>query len=241
MNIIAVIPARYKSSRFPGKPLADIHGKPMIWWVYTQAKKVEEISRVIVATDDERIFSACTKLGMDVVMTADTHPTGTDRVCEIADLISADVYVNVQGDEPMLDPETIRAAIRPFLENQDVLATNLMARIHDISEAIDVNVPKVVVNSKSEGVYLSRLPIPYPKGADSKGYYRQVCVYGFSRTALQVYKENPKEIVESIEDIEILRLIERGVPVKFIEVNSGTVAVDTMKDLEKVRHLMKPR
>jgi 3-deoxy-manno-octulosonate cytidylyltransferase (CMP-KDO synthetase) len=123
MKIIGVIPARYKSSRFPGKPLADICGKPMIWWVYQQCLKVEDFESVYVATDDERIFSVCSELGMKVLMTSDKHKTGTDRIGEVARKINADLIVNIQGDEPMLEPETIRAAIQPFYEDNKLQIT----------------------------------------------------------------------------------------------------------------------
>ena len=142
MKIIGVIPARYESSRFPGKPLADICGKPMIWWVYQQAKKVEALDRIIVATENRRIVDACMSLGMDVMLTSDRHPTGTDRVGEVARKIAADLYVNIQGDEPLLEPGTIKAAIEPFYENADLQVCNLMTRIKDSVDAVNCTVPK---------------------------------------------------------------------------------------------------
>ena len=117
MKIVGIIPARYKSSRFPGKPLADICGKPMIWWVYQQAKKVPEFTAVYVATENSQIEEVCKKLGMNVILTADTHPTGTDRIGEVAQKIKADLYVNIQGDEPMIEPEVIRQAVLPFFDH----------------------------------------------------------------------------------------------------------------------------
>ena len=125
MRIVAVIPARYQSSRFPGKPLADICGKPMIWWVYQQAKKVNEFEAVYVATDDDRIYRTCEELGLSVLMTSSKHRTGTDRLGEVAELIKADLYVNIQGDEPLLEPEVIRSAILPFMKDKNLKITNL--------------------------------------------------------------------------------------------------------------------
>lgn len=242
MKIIGVIPARYKSSRFPGKPLADICGKPMIWWVYQQCKKVEDFTEVYVATDDEKIFSICNELDINVIMTSDKHPTGTDRIGEVAEKIDADLIVNIQGDEPMLEPETIKAAIRPFYENSELEVSNLMTKIEDPVEVINFTVPKVLTNKDGIGVYLTRATAPYPKGSIDYAYYKQVCVYGFKPEALRFFCEYGKKYgkarIEAIEDIEILRFIENGYKVQYIEVNSETVAVDTPMDLEKVRKLV---
>ena len=242
MKTIGVIPARYKSSRFPGKPLADICGKPMIWWVYQQCKKVEDFHYVYVATDDQKIFDTCKSLGVEIVMTSDTHPTGTDRIGEVARKISADLIVNIQGDEPLLEPSTIKAAIEPFYTNPDLQISNLMTKIKDPVDIVNSTVPKVITNKDGIGIYLTRATAPYPKGSIDFAFYKQVCVYGFKPEALQFYcdygKEYGKAKVEAIEDIEILRFIENGYKVQYIEVNSETVAVDTPKDLEKVRSIV---
>jgi len=238
MKIIGVIPARYASSRFPGKPLATIHGKPMIWWVYKQASKVKDFQAVYVATDDERISSECRVHKMDFVMTADTHATGTDRVGEVAEQMEADLYVNIQGDEPLISPETIISAIEPFHEEREIEVTNLMTEVKRHSDLIDTTVPKVVVNSKNEAVYLSRLPVPYPKGSEGLSYYKQVCVYGFTPKALESFCGNSKGPAERAEDIELLRFIESGISVQMVEVAQDTVAVDTPSDLELVRKLL---
>ena len=240
MKTIGVIPARYKSSRFPGKPLAKIRDKPMIWWVYNQSKKVEEFDEVFVATDDKRIKNKCKELGIEVIMTSEKHPTGSDRVAEVADKVDADLYVNIQGDEPLIAPRTIKAAINPFSQEQSLSVTNLMTEINSQSEIIDSNVPKVVVNDNNIGVFLSRSPIPYPKGAN-ENYYKQVCVYGFTKEALKFYKESDRGKVEKIEDIEILRFIENDYKVKFIEVEQDTIGVDNKKDLKMVREIMQKR
>lgn len=239
MKIIGVIPARYKSSRFPGKPLADICGKPMIWWVYQQCRKVEDFDAVYVATDDQQIFDTCKSLNIEVVMTSDNHRTGTDRVGEVARKIPADLIVNIQGDEPLLEPDTIKAAIRPFYTNRDLKVSNLMTKINDPVDAVNFTVPKVITNKDGIGIYLTRAAAPYPKGSIDYAYYKQVCVYGFKPDALQFYCEYGmkygKAKIEAIEDIEILRFIENGYKVQYIEVDSETVAVDTPNDLEKVR------
>lgn len=242
MKIIGVIPARYQSSRFPGKPLADICGRPMIWWVYQQCKKVAELDSVYVATDDERIFETCRSLDVQAVMTSDTHRTGTDRIGEVARKIPADLIVNIQGDEPLLEPETIRAAITPFFSDPALQISNLMTKIHDPVDLVNCTVPKVITNREGIGVYLTRAAAPYPKGSLDVSYYKQVCVYGFKPEALRFYCDYGvkygKAKVEAVEDIEILRFIENGYKVQYIEVDSQTVAVDTPNDLERVRTLV---
>lgn len=242
MKVIGVIPARYKSSRFPGKPLADICGKPMIWWVYQQCKKVEDFSEIYVATDDPIIFDKCKELDIEVVMTSDKHQTGTDRIGEVSRKISSDLVVNIQGDEPLLEPETIRAAITPFYENPNLQVTNLMTKIKDPIDAVNFTVPKVITNKDGIGIYLTRSAAPYPKGSLDYSYYKQVCVYGFKPEALQFFCEYGEKYgkakIEAVEDIEILRFIENGYKVQYIEVESDTVAVDTPNDLEKVRRIL---
>ncbi len=242
MKIVGIIPARYKSSRFEGKPLADICGKPMIWWVYNRAVKVQEFSQVFVATDDERIEKACLQYGIKVIMTSTAHRTGTDRIVEVAQKVPADLYVNIQGDEPLIEPDTIRAAILPFLQGENVEVTNLMTRITDPVDVVNSTVPKVITNRENIGIFLTRGPVPYPKGSLEYNYYKQVCVYGFTPQALAFFGEYGKKYgkakIEEIEDIEILRFIENGYKVKYIEVDSDTVAVDTEKDLFRVRKIM---
>lgn len=234
MKIVGVIPARYASTRFPGKPLADICGKPMIWWVYQQAKKVKELDEVYVATDDDRIKNVCKKYDMSVIMTSTEHKTGTDRISEVARKINADIYINIQGDEPLIEPENILKAITPFYEDEKIQVTNLMTKITDSVQVVNCTIPKVITNREGKGIYLTRSASPYPKGSIDFLYYKQVCVYGFTHTALIFYNETQRGKIEEIEDIEILRFIENDVYVKYIEVDSDTVAVDTDNDLRKV-------
>ena len=245
MKIVAVIPARYKSTRFPGKPLADICGKPMIWWVYKEAKKVQDFTEVYVATDDKRIFDACKDLDMNVVITSDSCLTGTDRVGEVSEKISADLIVNIQGDEPLIESATIQAAILPFYNNPDLQVSNLMTKIKNPVDVVNATVPKVIVNRDDIGIYLTRATAPYPKGSLDYDYYKQVCVYGFKPEALKFFcdygKSYGKAKIEAIEDIEILRFIENGYKVKYIEVETSTIAVDTVNDLNKVREIIKRR
>lgn len=245
MKIIAVIPARYESSRFQGKPLVDICGKLMIERVYLQAKKVKEFDEVYVATDDQRIYDACEQRGVKAVMTSTKHRTGTDRIGEVAEKIPADLYVNIQGDEPLIEPGTIRQAILPFIQGEikDLQVTNLMTEIHDPVDLINFTVPKVLAAKDGRGVFLTRAAAPFPKGSIEAKYYKQVCVYGFTPEALRFYcdygKKYGKAKIEAIEDIEILRFIENGYRVQYIEVDSETIAVDTPNDLERVRKYVK--
>lgn len=248
MKIVAVIPARYGSSRFEGKPLADICGRPMIEHVYRQAEKVKEISEVYVATDDDRIVSVCKDRNMRCIMTSPSHRTGTDRVGEVSEKILADVYVNIQGDEPLIEPETIRAAIVPFLEldhigSDKIMVTNLMTRIKNPVDLVNFTVPKVIASKDGRGVFLTRSAAPFPKGSLDVMYYKQVCVYGFTPAALSFFcnygMQYGKGMVEAVEDIEILRFIENGYYVKYIEVESDTIAVDTPNDLERVINFLK--
>jgi 3-deoxy-manno-octulosonate cytidylyltransferase (CMP-KDO synthetase) len=237
MDILGVIPARYNSSRFMGKPLVDIYGKPMIWWVYNQVKKVKEISNVIVATDDVSIERACLDLNLNVIMTSDKHKTGTDRVAEVAERIKADLYINIQGDEPLIEPNIIKKAILP-LYSDTVKVTNLITEIKNPVEVVNNTIIKVVVNENNEGVYLSRSAIPYPKGSIKGRYFKQVCVYGFKPEALECFRNAERGINETIEDIEILRFIENKYPVYYVNVESNSIAVDTLNDLYKVREVL---
>lgn len=243
MKVVCVIPARYKSTRFPGKPLVDICGKPMIWWVYQNCKQVDNFDEVYVATDDDRIKNACEALSVPVIMTSDSHKTGTDRVGEVSKKVSADLIVNVQGDEPLLEPEIIKAAVTPFYTNSELLVSNLMTEIKDPVDVVNFTVPKVITNKDGIGIFLTRSPAPYPKGSINYRYYKQVCVYGFKPEALDFFcnygSRYGKARIEEIEDIELLRFIENGYRVQFIEVDSETVAVDTPNDLEKVRSIFR--
>ena len=242
MKIIGVIPARYESSRFQGKPLADICGKPMIWWVYQHASQVKSFNELYVATDDQRIYDACVANDMKCIMTSTSHRTGTDRIGEVAEKIPADLYVNIQGDEPLMEPEVMEKAILPFFDNPELQVSNLMTKINDPVDVVNFTVPKVITNKEGIGIYLTRSTAPYPKGSIDYAYYKQVCVYGFTPAALKFYcdygKKYGKAKIEAIEDIEILRFIENGYKVQYIEVDSETVAVDTPNDLKKVNEIM---
>lgn len=232
MNTLAVIPARWASTRFPGKPLAWIGNKPMIWHVYQRCIEAACFDRILVATDDERIGQACTKYKLDWLMTKTSHPTGTDRVAEVATRIPADLYVNVQGDEPFVAPEAIRAVVEASWG--ELMPVNACAKITDPADLVDVTVPKVVVSADWTAIYLSRSPVPYPK-TRAGACYQQVCVYGFDREDLEWFVCHPQGPVEQSEGIELLRFLEHGRDVRMVEVPASPIAVDTPQDLERAR------
>jgi 3-deoxy-manno-octulosonate cytidylyltransferase (CMP-KDO synthetase) len=238
MNVIGVIPARYRSTRFPGKPLSDILGKPMIYHVYQSCRQASLLSHVVVATDDHRITEVCDQHAIPWVMTSDCHPTGTDRVAEVSQRLDADIYVNIQGDEPMIRPETINAAVQPLIDDPGIQVTNLYTRITEPDELIDTNVIKVVLSPDSYGLYLSRQAIPYPRDRRDLAFNKQVCVYGFRKEPLVRFLNTPQTALERTEGVELLRFLEIGVPVKFAATEGGTAAVDTPADLARVIELM---
>ncbi|MCL2052423.1 MAG: 3-deoxy-manno-octulosonate cytidylyltransferase [Lachnospiraceae bacterium] len=238
MKIIGVIPARYASSRFPGKPLADICGKPMIWWVYQQAGKVKEFCEIYIATDDERIISVCNQYEMNVILTSDQHKTGTDRVCEVAKKVKADLYVNVQGDEPLIEPESISMAIKPFYENSDLQVSSLMSKIKNPLDVINPNVCKVVTNKDGFALYLTRGIAPYTKKPITYDLYKALGIFGIKPEAAAFFSQAEQSQIELIEEIEMLRFIENGYRIHFKEVDSKSIGVDTASDLEKVRQII---
>ena len=236
-RILGVIPARMKSSRFPGKPLADIKGRPMVARVYEAAKKSSTLTDIVVATDSREIMEACTGLDIPTVMTQNIHKTGTDRVAEVATQIKARIYVNIQGDEPLIEPEVIDTAVKGLLSDDYYEVVNLCMEIDRLSDLADATVPKVVKGPGGRAVFLSRAVIPYPKNPDAARYYRQVCVYAFRPEALLGFSRLEPGPVEASEDIELLRFIEHGIPVRMIEVETRSFGVDTPADLERARRM----
>lgn len=241
MKTIAIIPARYNSSRFPGKPLADILGKPMIWWVYHQVSKVKEFSDIIVATDDNRIKRYCESNNINVMMTSQDHENHIYRVHEVSTKIEADYYVCVNGDEPMLEPNVIKAIFQPIDNSEDFLVANLMTSIKDPIQAVDFSKIKIIASETGYGMYMSRSPIPYPRGDSKYNFNKYVGVECFTREALDFYISTPISRLEKIEDIDHLRFLENGIKIRFVKVESNNLSVDTPKDLEKVKQLLSNR
>jgi 3-deoxy-manno-octulosonate cytidylyltransferase (CMP-KDO synthetase) len=244
INIIGIIPARYASTRFPGKPLVDIKGKAMIQRVYEQAQKSKSLSSVVVATDDERIEKTVKAFGGEVVMTSPTHPTGTDRCAETYEKlqVKADAVVNIQGDEPFIDPQQIDLLCSCFEDSRTELAT-LVKKIESKETLFNPNSPKVIVDTNGFAIYFSRHPIPYLRGAKEDQwlnvhtYYQHIGLYGYRVDALRrITKLNPSSL-EKAESLEQLRWIENGFKIKTSVTTLDTLAVDTPEDLERIMNM----
>jgi 3-deoxy-manno-octulosonate cytidylyltransferase (CMP-KDO synthetase) len=239
VSAIAIIPARYQSTRLPGKALADIAGRPMIEHVYRRAAAAASVTRVIVATDDRRILEAVQRFGGDAIMTAASHQSGTDRLAEVAASLDCDLVVNVQGDEPLLAPETIDAAVAPFAVDPGLEMSTLRRRIADAAELENPNVTKVVVDRAGMALYFSRAPIPYTRpGQPAAAAWAHIGLYVYRRATLLRLAALPPTVMERAEALEQLRALEHGVRIKAVETAHETIGVDTREDLERVRVLL---
>lgn len=240
LNCIGVIPSRYGSTRFPAKPLSDICGKPMVWYVYQQAKKVKTLSAVYVATDDQRIADVCEKYDMNYIMTSTEHKTPNDRVHEVSTKIDADIYVCINGDEPLIEPEVIERALpdENDIDDLEYYYSNIITTITNPVEVVDPTNIKAVVNAKGEAMWASRSPIPFPKGNMQFEYKKIVGIAAFSKKALRFYVDTPRSQVEYTEELDLYRFLENGKKVKLKEIECHTLSVDTPKDLEKVREVI---
>lgn len=239
LDIVAVIPARFASTRFPGKALADIDGRPMIEHVYRRVSASPVVSRVIVATDDLRIATTVKGFGGYVRLTRGDHETGTDRLAEIAAGLTCDVVVNVQGDEPLIDPRAIGEAVAPF-SDPSVSMTTLYRRILDPADLGNPNVVKVVLDRGGYAMYFSRAPIPHTR--DPRGgwppMYRHVGIYAYRRPTLLVVASLEPTPLERAEALEQLRPLEHGIRIRAVETAYDSIGVDTPADLEQVRRLL---
>lgn len=239
MKIIGVIPARYKSSRFPGKPLVDICGKPMIYWVYRQAMKVKEFDEVYVATDDERIRAACEKYGMKVIMTSGKHNTGSDRVAEVAEKTDGDLYVNVQGDEPVINPEMIREVISIFQEDETVYFGSLKKEITDPDEIQASSTVKVVTDDKGDAMYFSRSVIPSNrKDGKLARVFRHVGIYAYKKEFLLKFAAMEQTELELGEGIEPLRAMQKGYKMRLRETTYSSIGVDLPEHVALVEQIV---
>lgn len=240
MKVLGVIPARFASTRFPGKPLVDIQGKSMIRRVYEQAQKASGLAKVVVATDDERIAEELKNFGGDYIMTAAAHQSGTDRCAEVArKLPGFDVLINIQGDEPFIDPAQIDLLVSCFTDPTVQLAT-LIKEIHSESELFNHNLPKVVLNAKKEAVYFSRQTIPYLRNSEKENwlkahlFYKHIGIYGYTASVLQEITQLPPSLLEMAESLEQLRWIENGYAIQTRVTAIETIAIDTPEDLKKI-------
>ena len=238
MKTIAVIPARYQSSRLPGKPLADILGRPMIWWVYQEAKKCPKLADVVVACDDERIAAACREYGRNYLMTSPDHDTPTGRIWEVSTKLDADLYLQVMGDEPLINAAAFDLILPDTLPDDPYyvsVLTNVMGHPADV---VDFSNQKVVTNARREILMISRSPIPYPKGTLDFEYEKVTGIQLYSKQALAFYHETPKSLLEKAEENDMMRFIENGHTVHAIVSPYKTVSVDTAKDLALVCEIL---
>ena len=236
---IAVIPARFQSSRLPGKALADIGGRPMIEHVYRRASAARSIRSVIVVTDDERIHRAVIGFGGDSRMTSPSHQSGTDRIAEIVPSLACDVIVNVQGDEPLIEPAMIDEAVAPFAHDRGLMMSTLRRRIDDEAERQNPNVTKVVVDRDEFALYFSRAPIPHVReGSPAAPAWRHVGLYAYRRDCLMRLAALPPTALERSEALEQLRALEHGIRIKTLETQFDSIGVDTPEDLARVRSMV---
>jgi len=240
MKIVAIIPARMGSSRFPGKPLAKMLGKPMIEHVYRRVAMCKKLDSVYVATCDVEIKEAVEAFGGKAIMTSDVHQRASDRVAEAALQLDADVIVMIQGDEPMVVPEMIDQSVSPFLDGSDVQCVNLTKRILDEEEFISPNTIKVVMDHHSDALYMSREPIPTRGVLDFENIhaFKQVCIIPFTRQLLLTYAELDPTPLEKEESVDMLRFMEHGYKVRMVETQFETYAVDTQEDLKRVEKIL---
>lgn len=230
-----IIPARYASIRFPGKPLAEIGGRPMFWHVFDRARQCPELSQVVLATDDDRIFSSAQALGVPVVMTRPDHPSGTDRVLEAAERLEIPenaVVVNIQGDEPALEPAMLTELIRPF-RTPEVLVTTLARKIDD-GEAANPDRVKVVLANNGRALYFSRAVIPYPRDGQTAQFYGHIGLYAFRMHILKKFVAWEPSRLEMTEKLEQLRLLENGIPMHVVITRHESIGVDRPEDIETV-------
>ncbi len=253
-KVVAIIPARYASTRLPGKPLIEIAGRPMILHVIRRASMAESIDRVIVATDDERVFEVVRAAGESVVMTSRDHETGTDRLAEVARQLDAEIIVNVQGDEPLIEPSTIESALAPLLADPAIVMSTTCEPIESVEDLIKPSVVKVVVDRQGFALYFSRHPIPFPRAGvleygsleaalrEQPGllnrYSKHTGMYVYRRDFLLTYAGLPPTPLEQIEALEQLRALEHGYRIRVVPVAHRSTGVDTPEDLELVRRIL---
>jgi 3-deoxy-manno-octulosonate cytidylyltransferase (CMP-KDO synthetase) len=255
-QVVAIIPARYASSRFPGKAIVDLAGKPMIQWVYERTSQAAGVGRVLVATDDERILHVVEGFGGTVVMTSAKHLTGTDRLAEVAATLDAELIVNVQGDEPLIEPSAIDAAIAPFAKDPTLVMSTLRCPIPTVEELFDISITKVVVDAQDYALYFSKAPIPYHRdgwgpiismvprlrlagGTPPVVGWRHIGLYVYRRTFLLLFARLPQTPLERLEQLEQLRALEHGYRIKVVPTPYLSIGVDTPEDVAKVKRLLR--
>ena len=243
MKIAGIIPARYGSTRLEGKPLKEILGKPMIQYVVQTVQQARLLDRVIVATDDMRIVEAVRKFGGEAAMTSPNHSTGTDRIAEVAKDLDADIVVNIQGDEPLLDPRMIDEAIQPMIDDPSIKACTLCRPILSEEELHSPHVVKTVCDLQGNALYFSRSLIPYPRKTEGHQAYEHIGIYVYRKDFLMAYVKMPQTPLEKTESLEQLRILENGIKLKVVvtRYEYNGLSVDTPEDLERVREIIEAR
>ncbi len=240
-QVVVVIPSRYAATRLPGKPLVMLAGKPMVQRVYEQAKLAQTVHRVLVATDDQRIVDAVQAFGGEARMTRSDHRTGTERIAEVAAHEPGDVFVNVQGDEPLIDPVAIDTAVAALLEDPPAQIATVATPIRHVPDIMDPNVVKTVLDFDSNALYFSRAPIPWVRDTQQKvhvKYWKHLGLYVFQRDALLEYPTLPQGELEKIEQLEQLRWLENGWRIRVSEVEHDAASVDVPEDVTRVEKLL---
>ena len=242
-KILTVVPARYASSRFPGKIIEMVAGKPLVLHAYERAQSASLVTDVVIAADDQRILDALAPFGANVVMTSVDHPSGTDRIAEVAEKIEADLVVNVQGDEPLIHGETIDATIRPLLEDPEVVMSTAQILITDPEKLSNPNVVKVISDVRGRALYFSRACIPVIRDAEVRAsnppcHWEHVGMYVYRRDFLLAYAKMPQTPLEKLESLEQLRAIENGYKIAVVDTDYEGVGVDTPEDLARVRAIL---
>jgi 3-deoxy-manno-octulosonate cytidylyltransferase (CMP-KDO synthetase) len=247
-NVIGVIPARYASQRLPAKPLVDLLGKTMIQRVYEQVKKAALLDRVLVATDDERIANVVRGFGGEVVLTSPAIKSGSDRVAAVADRIEGDIFVNVQGDEPLIDPQMVDHAVKLLLADPSVPMGTLAKQIHLSEELFNPSIVKVVFNRKMEALYFSRAAIPFVRDQNNAAqwlenhtFFKHVGLYVYRRDFLAAYTRLPEGVLEWAERLEQLRVLENGYRIKVGLTEYESVPIDTKEDVARVIALLQSK
>ncbi|HNZ20131.1 MAG TPA: 3-deoxy-manno-octulosonate cytidylyltransferase [Candidatus Hydrogenedentes bacterium] len=243
--VVGVIPARYASTRFEGKVIAPLAGKPLVVHVYERALEAARISSVIIATEDDRVRDAVLPFGARVVMTRPDHPSGTDRVAEAVADSNADIVVNIQGDEPLIDPRLIDAAIQPLVDEPAVAMATARRRLQDQRSVEDPNVVKVVCDARGRALYFSRWPIPYVRGQSPNAafgcYWQHIGLYVYRREFLLEFARMAPTPLEQLEKLEQLRALENGYPIAVVDTEYASVGVDTPEDLKRVEMLLQQK
>jgi 3-deoxy-manno-octulosonate cytidylyltransferase (CMP-KDO synthetase) len=242
--VLAVIPARYASTRLPGKPLVALAGRPMVQHVYERVRRAQRVSRVVVATDDDRIAGAVAAFGGEAIMTRADHRSGTERMAEVAARIHAEIYVNVQGDEPLIEPAAIDAAVKVLLDDASAQVSTICTPLRRAEDLLDANVVKVAMDFEGRALYFSRAPIPWIRdpgdaALGSSHHFKHLGLYAFRRETLIEFPALPPGVLEHLEKLEQLRLLENGIPIRVVETPHDSVSVDTPGDAARVETLLR--